>query len=100
MGTARMETLGMVAPEEFLGGEYLDTPAFAMRDTRVLARVDGCEVPWPGSHRNVNVWWLLEGGHAVGFNENPSRGWSFPVVRLDEGKVRGLLESEGVVRYS
>ena len=38
--------------------------------------------PWPGSHKNVFVWWELETGHAIGWNENPSRGWSFPVIKL------------------
>ena len=38
---------------------------------------------WEGSpHRNIIVWFLLEDGHAVGFNENISVGWAFPVIRL------------------
>jgi len=28
-------------------------------------------------------WCVLEGGLAVGFNENPSVGWSFPIVRRE-----------------
>ena len=49
---------------------------------KVVAEHDGCVKAFPGPHRNVYVWWELESGHAVGFNENPSVGWSFPVVKL------------------
>lgn len=37
--------------------------------------------PWPGQHKNVMNWCVLATGHAVGWNENPSRGWSFPVIK-------------------
>jgi hypothetical protein len=45
------------------------------------------ELPWAswrefGTHKNVLHWVLLETGHAVGWNENGSRGWSFPVKKL------------------
>lgn len=100
VGFVRGLTLEQVVPREFMGGEYDGTPAFSLRALRVRARVYGSDVPWPGSHRNVSVWWLLEDGRAVGCNENPSRGWSFPVVRLDEEEVRGVLESpRGVTRH-
>ena len=36
---------------------------------------------WPGSHKNVVEWWVLADGTIVGFNENMSVGWSFPVMR-------------------
>lgn len=35
-----------------------------------------------GKHKNVMNWWLLDNGYAVGFNENPSFGWSFPIIKL------------------
>ena len=35
---------------------------------------------WDGKHKNVNIWWFLANGKKVGFNENPARGWSFPVI--------------------
>lgn len=38
--------------------------------------------PWPGAHRHVHCWWELANGFAVGWNENPSVGHSFPVVKL------------------
>lgn len=35
-----------------------------------------------GTHKYVFYWVLLENGYAVGWNENPSRGWSFPVMKF------------------
>jgi len=43
--------------------------------------------PWPGSQKDVHCWWELENGKAVGWNENPSKGWSFPVITLHNLKV-------------
>jgi hypothetical protein len=73
-----MTTLADVTPREFLQGEYNDTPAYGMRGERVVKSHNS---GWPGKQKNVNVWWDLMNGYAVGWNENPSRGWSFPVVR-------------------
>lgn len=46
----------------------------------VLARITK---PWPGKHKNVYFWVILKNGYAVGWNENPSKGWSFPLVKID-----------------
>lgn len=35
---------------------------------------------WPGPQKNVYSFVELATGHFVGFNENPGKGWSFPVV--------------------
>lgn len=35
---------------------------------------------WPGTHKNVMNWYVLVNGKAVGFNENPAIGWSFPII--------------------
>ncbi len=35
-----------------------------------------------GKHKNVVFWCLTNTGYAIGFNENPSFGWSFPVIKL------------------
>ncbi|HUS48791.1 MAG TPA: hypothetical protein VMZ91_01390 [Candidatus Paceibacterota bacterium] len=43
-----------------------------------------------GSHKHVMSWVLLENKYAVGFNENPGKGWSFPVEKVP---------SEVLVRY-
>jgi hypothetical protein len=37
---------------------------------------------WPGSHKNVNSWCVLEDGSAVAWNENPAVGWSFPKLSV------------------
>lgn len=70
-------TLAEAAPREFTRGEYNDTEAYQYRDVQVISEH---EAHWPGGHRNVHVWWLLANGKRVGWNENPKRGWSFPVV--------------------
>jgi hypothetical protein len=46
--------------------------------------------PWPGPQKNVHCWWELENGYAVGWNENPSRGSSFPVIRMNEKLYRKM----------
>jgi len=61
----------------------METRAYRMRDCKVIQdnMVESGQ-PWPGKHVHVHVWWELENGYAVGWNENPSRGWSFPVVKM------------------
>jgi len=66
--------------------EYYDTPAAKLADVPVAAvhsrlQDDEAFPEWPGPARNVHRWFVLADGHAVGFNENPSRGWSYPVLR-------------------
>lgn len=68
-------------PKEFFrehmgsrAAKYLNEPVAAIYFTSYHS--------WPGREKNVNVWWLLRNGIAVGWNENPSRGWSFPIRRL------------------
>lgn len=75
------KTLGETAPREFLL-EFQDTPAYKLRDVKVVSTHETHRVGhgWPGPHRNVHVWWELENGKRVGWNESPSRGWSFPVI--------------------
>lgn len=66
-------------PDEFFD-EFQDTKAFSFRDVVVIATYEN--TPFPGKHKNVNIWWKLKNGYAVGWNENPGRGWSFPVVKI------------------
>lgn len=86
-----MKTLLDAAPREF-ADEFVDTPAWRYRDRPVLhthrvsdltlgSPADWSLTRWPGREKYVSVWWELAGGVAVGWNENPNRGWSFPVVR-------------------
>lgn len=80
-----MSTLKEVMPNEF-GRFHCDERSFRYADVEVAREYshDGpCAVrQWPGPQKNVYYWVELENGYAVGLNENPSRGWSFPVVKL------------------
>lgn len=80
-----MTTLQDVLPHEFML-EFTDTRAYKLRDVEVVAKHDGCTKRWPGRERHVLNWYVLASGHAVGWNENPSRGWSFPVIRYAAAK--------------
>ena len=77
-----MSTLRDVVPRDFFY-EFMNTRAAKLLDCEVVADcgyMDG-QIPlaWPGKERNVLNWWKLADGRCVGWNENPSRGWSFPV---------------------
>lgn len=74
-----------VMPEEFWRFHY-DERSYRYADVEVV-REYNCggsagSRPWPGPQKHVYFWVELENGYAVGWNENPSRGWSFPVIRL------------------
>lgn len=70
-----------------VGGEYEKTRAFTMLDEIVLAEHGNMfdqlkkDLLWPGTQKNVHFWVELGNGFAVGWNENPTRGWSFPVIK-------------------
>ena len=78
---------------EILGYEYVDDRAYDFRDIEVKKKHSGIGVrggklvsvrykKWIGIHKYVHNWVELANGYAVGMNENPSRGLSFPVVRI------------------
>ncbi len=70
-------------PREFFNGEYEDTRVMKKYlDVEVVKKHDGCEDAWIGKEKFVYVWWELANGYAVGMNENPSRGMSFPVKKM------------------
>jgi len=80
-------TLKDALPYEFLIGSYNNTRAYKMKDVKVVAEhcilYDQDEyICWPGTQKHVYSWVELENGYAVGWNENPARGWSFPVIKL------------------
>ena len=78
-----MKTLLEWAPQEFR--DFCDTRAYKLKDKIVVEEFGYPQsvVPaWPGPHKHVYNWCILESGHAVGWNENPSIGWSFPVIKL------------------
>jgi hypothetical protein len=85
-----MTTLMDWAPREFQQGIWDDSPAWKFRDMKVIKEYSMFEEDiwksWPGVHKNVKTWCILENGYAVGWNENGSRGWSFPVIKYKKWK--------------
>lgn len=75
-----MKTLRDVVPPEFQY-EYMETPAMKLLDVEVVQEMDSFITRWPGHHKNIHVWWRLANGKCVGWNENPGRGWSFPIYK-------------------
>ena len=73
-----MKTLAECLPHQFVT-DFSDTRAYKLRDVEVVSEHCG---GWIGAEKNVSYWFTLASGHAVGFNENPARGWSFPVKKL------------------
>ena len=72
-----------VLPRDFFL-EFSNTRAATMLDVEVETEhsLGNDSVPyqrWPGKEKNVMHWWKLVDGRCVGWNENPARGWSFPV---------------------
>lgn len=63
------------------GGAEFDDQIRTYKDKTIVDEFDGRVVPFPqGSprYRNVMTWVLLDDGSAVGFNESPRSGFSFP----------------------
>ena len=107
-------------PREFFV-EYMDTPTAKFLDEEVVMDFRSFSLKgelhhefkaWVGSHQNVYNWVVLKNGYAVGMNENPSRGMSFPIKRLTnqemewyvhnkpwDGKAEGLKKVPKGVNY-
>lgn len=87
MAGDKERTLTDAMPTELISHGYESTRAYKMKD--VIITKEHCSMidqddyqRWPGKHKNVFFWVELKSGHAVGWNENPARGWSFPVIKL------------------
>lgn len=82
-------------PMEYRSGEWDNDPVAKYENSEVIKEFSLGESnwrPWPGKHRNVVVWWILETGQAVAWNENcTNRGWSFPVIGKRKLKQAGVL---------
>ena len=78
-----LKTLIDVLPISF-EAEFSDTVAYKFKDIIVIKEHETWKKgeDWIGTHKNVNFWYELENGYAVGMNENPSRGLSFPVKKM------------------
>lgn len=82
----KSKTLKEVMPDVLVSCEYDNTKAYELKDISVVKEhdlfVDQDEYCfWPGKHKNVYFWVELENGSLVGWNKNPARGWSFPVMK-------------------
>jgi hypothetical protein len=75
-----MKTLKDVLPKDFNEDHGA---AYKHRDVEVIRQHFGAKIKWPGKQKNVNFWVELANGKAVGWNEHPSRGRSFPVINLN-----------------
>ena len=80
-----------VLPTQFMRGQFEYCTAMPHAFMEVLETCRAPERPWPGRHRYVSVWYVLSNGKAVGFNENPVRGWSFPVITYPPYQRTGPL---------
>lgn len=63
------------------GGAEFDDQIRTYRDRVIVAEYDGRSHAFPQRdfrYRNVMNWALLDDGSAVGFNESPRSGFSFP----------------------
>lgn len=75
-----MKTLKDVMPDSFLS-DTIGTKVYDYKDLIVVEHyslTDNTFKKWVGVHKNVVSWCVLENGVAVGFNENPAGGYSYP----------------------
>lgn len=72
-----------VMPREFMEG-YDKSIKFSDVEVKTEYNLhdDDTWQSWPGPQKNVMSWALLTNGYAVGWNENPSSGWSFPYISM------------------
>ena len=88
---------------ELCAGEFDNAPAHRLKDEPVVMEfcrynLDGYDpdyTPWPGTHKNVHYWVVTENRNAIGMNENPAIGLSFPVIKLNPKRYRELLAQYG-----
>lgn len=55
-------------------------------DCKILETILEYDSRFPFIHKHIFMWWILENNIAIGWNEDPSEGWSFPVVGLKGNK--------------
>ena len=81
--TAQKRLIDVIPHDSYIHDLMMDksSPEYRLGQTRVVKEM---KLDWPGKHKNVFAWWILEDGRAVGWNENPALGWSFPVIKYKE----------------
>jgi hypothetical protein len=74
--------------KEWLPQECLDVH-MGLHDMEIVSKFGYGELsrPWPGKQKNVYNWVLMSDGSAIGWNENPATGWTFPRIRRLKGKL-------------
>jgi len=82
-GTEDMRLKDIIT-KDFNPEDYSGERVIKRLNDKVIAKYDAREKEWVGKkyHKYVTVWFELETGWAVGMNENPSKGLSFPVIRM------------------
>ena len=77
-------TLREAAPKDF--SKFANSLAGSMGEESIVASYQTIDrtLPnykvFPGPYSHVLQWWELQNGYAVGYNQNPILGPSFPVV--------------------
>lgn len=79
-----MKTLSDVLPPDFLFMEFEDCQARKFSRVAVKYEHNSLYEKWPGPSKFVFFWVTLENGYCVGWNENPSKGWSFPTFKIKQ----------------
>jgi hypothetical protein len=79
----KMKKLSWWMPDEFFNGEYDESRAMLLKNSEIIANMDGTKYPrHEFEHAYIFNWCIVYHNkkyYAVGWNENPSIGWSFPV---------------------
>ena len=88
-----MPTLAQVLPRTFFDRDSAAEKASRYLELEVVATKLGGGSPcsghegifetWPGPEENVRQWFLLSNGKAVGINEDPNEGLSFPIAEYE-----------------
>ena len=77
--TGEIKTIKDVLPAEY----FFEPESKKYIDLEVLEEHElNNSKPWPGKEKNVNNWYVLENGKAIGWNENSQKGWSYPVIKF------------------
>jgi len=96
-----METLSnWLITKGYQEGFDIDNKFYPLKDRKVIKEfILTNEKTWKswrdlGPQKNVKCWCLIEGRYAVGFNENVSKGYSYPMVKLTETDYNNYLNQK------
>ena len=74
-------------PQEFFQYKHPEMEKFLNRPILINYNLynENAWRSWPGKHKYVQNWCIVsyeDNYYAIGFNENPSRGWGFPIKKV------------------